>query len=110
MIHVDIRRKPGSFISSFKVTGHADAQQDHMDYDIVCAAVSAITLTAAFGLQDVLRKEGTYDSSSGYLLVDIGTQGDKETEAVIQTMIRGLQEVSRHYPGRIQFKEEHTRG
>jgi len=63
-----------------------------------------VTLTAALGLRDVLKKPGVYDAESGKMRVDIGEGGDEKSDAVIETMIRGLKEIKTHYPERIQIK------
>lgn len=104
MITVTVQGKKGMPISGFLIEGHAGMDTDDTGYDIVCAAVSSISLTAALGLRDVLKRPGTYDSESGRLSVDIGESGDSLSDALIQTMIRGLEEIRTHYPNRIQIK------
>lgn len=104
MITVETWRKQGGHICRFRISGHADAEDSQLGYDIVCASVSAISLTCAFGLQDVLHVKGRYDSRSGYLLVDIGDNADRYTEAVIQTMLAGLSKVQQQFPERIKIK------
>ena len=37
----------------FTITGHADWAREDNEYDLICAAVSAISLTIAAGLQDI---------------------------------------------------------
>lgn len=55
----------------FSISGHADSNREKDGYDLVCAAVSGVTLTCALGLQDVLQIEGRYDSKYGFMNVDI---------------------------------------
>lgn len=88
-----------------QISGHGDMDTDDLGYDIVCAAVSSITLTAALGLRDVLRIEGIYESQSGFLRIDIGSRGSAESDAVLATMFRGLEEVSKLYPDRILIRK-----
>lgn len=104
MITVNIREGEDGHISGFLIEGHGDMETDTLGYDIVCAAVSSISLTAALGLRDVLKLPGIYDSESGRMLVDIGNTGNEKSDAVIETMIRGLKEIKTHYPNRIQIK------
>lgn len=104
MITVTIRKGESGHISGFLIEGHGDMETDTLGYDIVCAAVSSVSLTTALGLMDVLKLPGTYDSESGRMHVDIGEAGNEISDAVIETMIRGLKEIKTHYPNRIQIK------
>lgn len=53
------------FYHKFDVSGHADGYTDDSEYDLVCAAISSITLTIASGLQDVLHKEEVFIQRAG---------------------------------------------
>lgn len=104
MITAEFQYGP-KFLSGFTISGHAEMDTEELGYDIVCAAVSAITLTAALGLRDVLKIPGSYESESGYLQAHIGDLGNEASDAVLCTMRRGLQEIQKQYPKRIQIKE-----
>lgn len=104
MITVTVHQKSGHPISGFLIEGHGEMDTEVLGYDIVCAAVSAVSLAAALGLRDVLGRRGTYDSENGRMNVDIGDEADEKSDAVIQTMLRGIQEIKTHYPNRIQIK------
>ncbi|MDU5301269.1 MAG: ribosomal-processing cysteine protease Prp, partial [Dialister micraerophilus] len=65
----------------------------------------AIVLTTALGLRDVLKINGQFDSDIGILKVDLNKKSTKESEIIIQTMLEGLREISRQYPGRIKLIE-----
>lgn len=88
----------------YRISGHGEMDSEELGYDIVCAAVSAITLTAALGLRDVLGLDGSYESESGYLAVDIADRGNAASDAVIAAMFRGLEEVAKQYPNRMLIK------
>lgn len=103
MITVRLHQGAGGHFSGFQLSGHADMAE--WGHDIVCAAVSSITLTAALGLRDVLEKPGTYDAENGKMRVDIGESGDEMSDAIIETMLRGLKEIKAQYPERIQIKK-----
>ncbi len=98
-----LRGRLGHF-SGYRISGHGEMDTEELGYDIVCAAVSAVTLTAALGLRDVLGMDGSYESESGFLRVDIGDRGNGQSDAVIETMFRGLWEVKAQYPDRIFIK------
>lgn len=105
MIRVEVFYSKEGFFRGYQISGHGEMDTETRGYDIVCAAVSAITLTAALGLRDVLGIEGTFESKHGYLQVDIGYHGNAETDAVIATMLCGLEEIQKQYPRRILIKK-----
>lgn len=77
MITVDMHHDKEGRYTGFSIHGHADGYEKDGEYDLICAAVSAITLTIAGGLQDVLHKEGTYDSDFGFMEVEISSPDEK---------------------------------
>lgn len=106
MITVKLSYSEGNlFCDKFSVSGHAETYSDSLGYDIVCSAVSAIVLTAALGLRDVLKVKGQFDSEIGNLKVDLNKKSTRETEIIIRTMLAGLNEISRQYPGKIKLIE-----
>lgn len=72
--------KESLFCDKFSVSGHADAYSDSLGYDIVCASVSAIVLTTALGLRDVLKINGQFDSDIGILKVDLNKNQQKKVK------------------------------
>ncbi len=96
MIEVAWTRNRAGTIIGFTVTGHADYAA--AGTDIVCAGVSAVTLTAVLGLRDVLGCDGTYATEDGRLTVRLKTAPDARACAILQTMQAGLREIARQYP------------
>ncbi len=96
MIEVAWSRDRQGKVVGFTVTGHAGYAE--AGADIVCAGVSAITLTAVLGLRDVLGCDGTYATEDGRLTVRLKTAPDGRATVVIQTMQAGLRELARQYP------------
>ena len=93
-------------IQGFTICGHANYQEGPEEYDIVCASVSAVSLTAAVGLRDVLKRHGIYHTRPGALEVHLQDEPDRETEAVIRTMLAGIAEIQKQFPGRIQVENQ----
>lgn len=87
----------------FSIHGHADGYEKDGEYDLICAAVSAITLTTAGGLEDVLHREGTYDSDFGFMHVEISTPEDEKSQVLFQTMVHGLRAVETRYPRHLKI-------
>ncbi len=86
-VHLDSQER----YRGFSISGHADSNREKDGYDLVCAAVSGVTLTCALGLQDVLQIEGRYDSKYGFMNVDIGNRVFPAQKTVVILMHNGLE-------------------
>ena len=60
MITVTMYLSAGEFCKGFTIKGHADSYVGDSQYDLVCAAVSAVTLTCALRLRDLRGKLTLY--------------------------------------------------
>lgn len=104
MIQVWVRREDGR-ISAYRVEGHAGWAES--GNDIVCAAISALAIGAANGLDKVAGAAGESRSSEGLLQVELADGLDKETrlraDAILDTMLLAMDAISRQYPGRIRI-------
>ena len=87
----------------FTITGHADGAREDNEYDLICAAVSAITLTIAAGLQDILQMDGTFDSRSGFMNVDLQSHANEMSQILIETMVHGLEAIQEQYPDKLKI-------
>lgn len=105
MIEVKAFIGANGYYKGFTVTGHAGYASDRDRYDLVCAAVSAVTLTTAFGLQDILKERGTYESNSGSLIVSLTDGGNAETDILIQSMLHGLKLIRDQHPENLKLQE-----
>ena len=102
MITIQIVRDTQHKMIAFEIDGHAG--YDEEGHDIVCAAVSGITLTAALGLRDYAKAEGSYKNQKGHMSVRI-TRPDETTQAIMETMVLGLDQISRQYPEFVSIHE-----
>ncbi|MDY6084323.1 MAG: ribosomal-processing cysteine protease Prp [Dialister sp.] len=105
MITVCLRLDEKGLYSGFTVSGHAGKRKENEEYDLVCAAVSAIVLTAVTGLSEVADIPGTFTSSEGYLLADIEKHSNSQSQLVIETMLAGLKRIQEQYPDTLQFSK-----
>lgn len=103
MITVTMYRNAEQFYRGFAICGHADSYVGNSEYDLVCAAVSGITLTCALGLRDILIKQGDYDSQNGFMNVDIADKADEQSDLLIKTMLQGLKMIQERYPDTIKL-------
>ncbi|MCW3489234.1 ribosomal-processing cysteine protease Prp [Dethiobacter alkaliphilus] len=107
MIHVRVKRA-GGMISRVTVSGHAGSAPK--GEDLICSAVSALVQTFYFSLQRLLQLDVNADVRDGYLSVSIPAEIQAETEAKVallaNSMLVGLEEIDRSYPGFLQVSEE----
>lgn len=92
-------------VTGFRVRGHAGlAPRGH---DIVCAAVSALTQAAVAGLEEHLGLRPTVRIEAGRLDCQLapGEEEDPRAQAILTTMVLGLQGVAAGRPGRVQIFE-----
>ena len=96
MIEVEVYRSATGLFQGFGVRGHADFAPP--GEDIVCAAVSALTLAAAMGLVKVAGKAVAGEQKEGRLECRLEEVGDEKSEMILATMLLGLEEIQRQYP------------
>ncbi|MGI6213915.1 MAG: ribosomal-processing cysteine protease Prp [Christensenellales bacterium] len=93
-------------IVSLEVKGHA--QSGTGEYDMLCAAVSAITQTALLGLKNVVMADPKYTIRDGYLKIEVDVKDkDKQAcaDAVMLTLLEGLKDIAGGYPSMIKLEE-----
>ena len=102
MIKVKISHASNDQVNFLEVRGHAN-QAPHGE-DIVCAGVSAL-LTAGF---NNLRNHKDYELKldEGYALFKAEAELDAHDEAVIETIICGLNSIHESYPKFIEVKTD----
>lgn len=105
MIEVSVSQQD-NLIISFEVSGHANSGP--YGFDLVCAAVSAVT----FGATNALEVIGGFEplveqgGEGGYLSVTIPQAfvENNEIQTILKTMIISLQSIARDYGQFIQIK------
>lgn len=105
MITITTHKGKSEHYQGFTVSGHADGYVDNEEYDLICASVSAITLTVAIGLRDVLHLEGTFDSDYGFMNITLDSEGNNDSDILIKSMIKSLILVAEKYPGHVKLVE-----
>ena len=95
-------RRKGAVVG-FAVRGHAGFAS--AGRDIVCAAISALILSAAKGLREHCgARPAISDTSARYALL-LGGGGGTRAQAVLETMISGLEAIARSYPGYLHMQQ-----
>lgn len=113
MIEIEIFRNLENHIRSFKINGHAMSATGD-EFDLVCGAVSALSIAAVNGLVGYLNLElPEVEVKDGLIHCTLPeTLSDKlkdQAEAIVETMVLGLKSISRDYPGHVKvFKRRWT--
>ena len=72
--------------------------------DIVCAGVSSLTDSAYLGITEYLHRNVISKDSSGELQLMLEGRPDERTEAILETMLLGLMEISKAYPKALRIQ------
>ncbi len=99
MINCKIKRKDGR-ISSVTIAGHSG--YDIIGYDIVCAAVSALSITVLNGLTEYVKTDIKYEiKDDGFIDFEILDTDDEvkvlQIDAIVETFYLGLKSIELSY-------------
>ena len=103
MITVEIFTQEDGKITGFSAQGHSGTAP-HGE-DIVCAGVSSLTDSAFLGITEYLHRNVISKDSSGKLQMMLEERPDERTEAILETMLLGLMEISKAYPKALRIKQ-----
>ena len=93
---VRAQRRAGKLVR-IEVSGHAGFAA--AGSDIVCAAVSALVMTAAHGVARICgARVRVSDDPSGAFVLDVPGGGGASAQAVLATTLAGLHAIARTYP------------
>lgn len=106
MIAVQVRRAEGR-PTGFTVSGHAGCGP--RGSDIVCAAVSALTDTTVLSLERLAGVAARVTAESGFLScdlpADLAGEARERSALLLESLVLGLEEIARAYPGRLVVRE-----
>lgn len=102
-------KKENEQIVSFNIEGHAN-YAEHGE-DLVCSAVSAISLTIANGITEVLMIKAEPALKDGFLSIDLthNSEDDKQkSQVLLKTLFISLMQLAndKFYGNYISVKEE----
>lgn len=113
MVRVQLYRNECGQVLGFLASGHANRRRRDQEYDLVCAAISAVTQTAVLGLGQYVGLENrlTYSiDEDGWLQcrlpVDLSAEERIRTDAILETLLIGLKSIESEYPKQIRVEEE----
>ena len=99
MTKATIYRSKDGVIRGFKIRGHAGANRQG-EYDLVCAAISAIGYTAVGALVELcgIKDYSESDGSLGMMLPDdVSPDVSAKAEIILEALEIGLRQVERQY-------------
>ena len=103
MTIIKIVRREDSIVE-LEVAGHTGYAKHGKD--IVCAAISAVTQTALLGLIRHLKLQVEYQvADEEYLKFNLQGQENEQTDAILETMLYGLQEIACAYPKHVRIED-----
>ena len=105
MITIIIHRK-GDCCRGFSVRGHAGYADK--GEDIVCSAVSALTINAVNSIEAFTKDRFSVRSDDGLLKMELDGEISEDTRLLLDSMILGLKSIQTQYGNefiRLKFKE-----
>ena len=81
---------------AFSVTGHAEYADKGQD--IVCSAVSALTINAVNSIERLTSDRISAAEADGELHAEIQETAGPETQLLLKSMVLGLKSIAEQYP------------
>ena len=95
MITIVIRKEKDEIVA-FSVTGHAEYADKGQD--IVCSAVSALTINAVNSVERFTSDRISAAEADGELHAEIQGTAGPETQLLLKSMVLGLKSIAEQYP------------
>ncbi len=107
MVSIDIKRDPFHNVLGFACKGHADYAEKGAD--VICAGISALTMTTILGLQQLtkLKLKIKQNSKKGWLECNWDNVPAEMDHAnlIVEVMIIGLKDIAAQYPEYLKVSE-----
>lgn len=102
--------RQNDIICGFECSGHSGYAEE--GFDIVCSAISSLTLTAILGIQNIAKAkyELKRDDNQGYLKLMLKSQNEQEldkSQTILQTMVLGLKQIAKAYKKHIKLEDDY---
>lgn len=102
MIRVTLFKSVRGDITGFSCKGHAGYAEEGSD--IVCAAVSVLSITCANALQSVAGAEPEITEKDGFLTASLREdQMNHDSQVILRTFEQGIRDMAASYPKYISF-------
>ncbi|MCH4008021.1 ribosomal-processing cysteine protease Prp [Companilactobacillus sp.] len=107
MIRASFHRNDDALIDSFLILGHADSGP--YGQDLVCAAVSAVTIGTINNLEKLTKIQPQVvldEVNGGHLGCRIPDQVSHDTALLLENLFEILKDIEGSYPDNIQVKSQ----
>lgn len=107
MTTIKIFKKQNSIIG-FECSGHTGYAENGKD--IVCAAVSSLSLTCALALEEIakLKTITRRDDKKGWLKIMIDGETNPQSQTILQTFLLGIAQIQENYSKYIKLEEDNV--
>lgn len=103
MIQITLHQK-GGVLSGFECRGHAGYAE--AGRDIVCAAISALTITCANALETVAGVKPLVQAAEGQMLLALPKGAGRDAQVILLTLRQGLRDLQDQYPKHLRLIEK----
>ncbi|MEE1314605.1 MAG: ribosomal-processing cysteine protease Prp [Faecalimonas sp.] len=106
MTRITVYKNEWNEYVGFRADGHADYAE--AGEDIVCAAISILTLNTVNAIETFTEDAFVADSDEelGYLAFQLLQRPKKEAALLLKTMVLGLEDIAKNYENYIDFTFE----
>jgi len=105
-----IFKKKCNYLVSFDINGHAG--YDYEGYDIVCSAISALSIAISNGITEIVGVKAEICEHDGYLNLDLDGQSVAEAQkcqVLMETMLLGVKNIEDNYRDYIKLEVKEVR-
>ena len=104
---IAVFKKNSNKIVSVNLSGHAESVDE--GYDMVCSAVSSVSLTVANGITEVLHIKPDISLEDGFLSMDfnrLSLEDIDKCQILLETMLIGMKSIETNYGDYIRVELE----
>lgn len=101
MVTVNLEKDFAGNIRKIKVSGHA--RQAEYGQDIVCSAISVLTISTLNGLTDIAKAKVDYKVKEGYTKIVMLEIPDEKADAILKTYELGIEALLEDYGKYLQL-------
>lgn len=94
----------GSKLIGFKLDGHASFRI--CGYDIVCAAISCLSINTINSLEEIAHKEVDVYQGDGYIEYSLHCKSSVQSNILLESARLGYISIAEEYPNNVTYERE----